>query len=35
MVAQSKQRVDLTLALLARFRVKGDVAEMFPLGMLT
>jgi hypothetical protein len=35
MVAKSTARVDLTRALLARFRVKGDVAEMFTLGLIT
>ena len=35
MVAQSTARVDLTRALVARFRVKGDVAELFTLGMMT
>jgi hypothetical protein len=27
--------VDLTMALFARFRVNGDVAEMFALHMIT
>jgi hypothetical protein len=35
MVAQSTARVDRTRALVARFRGKGDVAEMFTLGLMT
>jgi IS1 family transposase len=35
MVAQSTARVDLTRTLLARFRVKGDVAELFTRGLIT
>jgi hypothetical protein len=35
MVAKSTARVDLTRARVARFRVKGDVAEMFTLGLIT
>jgi hypothetical protein len=35
MVAKSTARVDRTRALVARFRVKGDVAEMFTLGLIT
>jgi IS1 family transposase len=35
MVAKSTARVDLTRALVARFRVKGDVAELFTLGLIT
>ena len=35
MVSKSKEMVDLTMALFARFRVNGNVAEIFTLGMLT
>jgi hypothetical protein len=35
MVAKSTARVDRTRALVARFRVKGDVAEMFTLDLIT
>jgi IS1 family transposase len=35
MVAKSTARVDRTRALVARFRVKGDVAEMFTLSLIT
>jgi hypothetical protein len=34
-VSKSKDMVDLTLALFARFRVNGDVAEIFTLDMIT
>jgi IS1 family transposase len=34
-VSKSKDIVDLTMALFARFRVNGDVAEIFALDMLT
>jgi insertion element IS1 protein InsB len=34
-VSKSKAMVDLTMALFARFRVNGDVAEMFALDMMT
>jgi insertion element IS1 protein InsB len=34
-VSQSKVMVDLTMALFARFRVNGDVAEIFALEMIT
>jgi hypothetical protein len=35
LVAKSTARVDRTRALVARFRVKGDVAEMFTLALMT
>jgi IS1 family transposase len=35
MVAKSTARVDLSRALVARFRGKGDVAELFTLGLIT
>jgi IS1 family transposase len=34
-VSKSKDMVDLTMALLTRFRVNGDVAEIFTLDMIT
>ena len=34
-VSKSKEMVDLTMALFARFRVNGDVAETFTLDMIT
>jgi insertion element IS1 protein InsB len=34
-VSKSKEMVDLTLALFARFRVNGDVADVFALDMIT
>jgi hypothetical protein len=34
-VSKSKDMVDLTMALFARFRVHGDVAEIFTLDMIT
>jgi insertion element IS1 protein InsB len=34
-VSKSKVMVDLTMALFARFRVNGDVAEIFALEMIT
>jgi insertion element IS1 protein InsB len=34
-VSKSKDMVDLTMALFARFRVNGDVAEIFTLDMIT
>jgi insertion element IS1 protein InsB len=34
-VSTSKDMVDLTMALFARFRVNGDVAEIFALDMIT
>ena len=34
-VSKSKAMVDLTMALFARFRVNGDVAEIFSLDMIT
>jgi insertion element IS1 protein InsB len=34
-VSKSKDMVNLTLALFARFRVNGDVAEIFALHMIT
>ena len=34
-VSKSKAMVDLTMALFARFRVNGDVAEIFTLDMIT
>jgi insertion element IS1 protein InsB len=34
-VSKSKEMVDLTMALFARFRVNGDVAEIFALDMIT
>jgi insertion element IS1 protein InsB len=35
MVSKSKAMVDLTMALFARFRVNGDVAEIVALDMIT
>jgi hypothetical protein len=35
MVSKSKEVVDLTMALFARFRVNGNVAEIFALDMIT
>jgi len=35
MVSKAKARVDLTMALFARFRVNGNVAEIFTLDMIT
>jgi IS1 family transposase len=34
-VSTAKEMVDLTMALFARFRVNGDVAEIFTLDMIT
>ena len=34
-VSKSKEMVDLTMALFARFRVNGDVAEIFTLDIIT
>jgi len=34
-VSKAKERVELTMALVARFRVNGDVAEIFTLNMIT
>jgi hypothetical protein len=34
-VSKSAEMVDLTMALFARFRVNGNVAEMFALHMIT
>jgi len=34
-VSKSRAMVDLTMALFARFRVNGDVAEIFALDMIT
>jgi insertion element IS1 protein InsB len=34
-VSRAKEMVDLTMALFARFRVNGNVSEMFTLGMIT
>jgi hypothetical protein len=34
-VSKAKNMVDLTIALFARFRVNGDVAEIFTLDMIT
>jgi hypothetical protein len=34
-VSKAKDMVELTMALFARFRVNGDVAEIFPLDMIT
>jgi insertion element IS1 protein InsB len=34
-VSKAKNMVDLTMALFARFRVNGDVAEIFRLDMIT
>ena len=34
-VSKSKEMVDLTMALFARFRVNGNVAEIFTLDMIT
>jgi insertion element IS1 protein InsB len=34
-VSKAKEMVELTLALFARFRVNGDVAEIFTLDMIT
>ena len=35
MVSKAKAMVGLTMALFARFRVNGDVAEIFTLDMIT
>jgi insertion element IS1 protein InsB len=35
MVSKAKAMVDLTMALFARFRVNGDVAEIFTLDTIT
>jgi insertion element IS1 protein InsB len=35
MVSKAKDMVELTVALLARFRINGDVAEIFTLEMMT
>ena len=35
MVSKAKDMVELTMALFARFRVNGDVAEIFTLDMIT
>ena len=35
MVSKSQEMVDLTMALFARFRVNGNVAEIFALPMIT
>jgi insertion element IS1 protein InsB len=34
-VSRAKEMVDRTIALFARFRVNGDVSEIFTLGMIT
>ena len=34
-VSRAKAMVDLTMALFARFRVNGDVSEIFTLSMIT
>jgi hypothetical protein len=34
-VSKSEKKVDLIMALFARFQVNGDVAEMFALHMIT
>ena len=34
-VSRAKEMVDLTMALFARFRVNGDVSEIFTLSMIT
>jgi insertion element IS1 protein InsB len=34
-ISRAKEMVDLTIALFARFRVNGDVAEIFALDMIT
>jgi insertion element IS1 protein InsB len=34
-ISKSKDIVDLTMALFTRFRVNGDVMEMFALDMIT
>jgi insertion element IS1 protein InsB len=34
-VSKAKAMVDLTMALFARFRVNGDLAEIFTLDMIT
>jgi insertion element IS1 protein InsB len=34
-VSRAKEMVDLTMALFARFRVNGNVSEIFTLGMIT
>jgi insertion element IS1 protein InsB len=34
-VSKAKEMVDLTIALFARFRVNGDVSEIFTLSMIT
>jgi hypothetical protein len=35
MVSKAKDMVELTMALFARFRINGDVAEIFTLDMIT
>ena len=35
MVSKAKDMVDLTMALLARFRVNGNAAEIFTRDMIT
>jgi hypothetical protein len=34
-ISKAKEMVELTMALFARFRVNGDVAEIFTLNMIT
>ena len=34
-ISRAKEMVDLPMALFARFRVNGDVAEIFALDMIT
>ena len=34
-VSKAKEMVELTMALFARFRVNGDVSEIFTLNMIT
>jgi insertion element IS1 protein InsB len=34
-VSESREMVDLTMALFARFRVNGSVSEIFTLNMIT
>jgi insertion element IS1 protein InsB len=34
-ISRAKEMVDLTMALFARFRVNGNVAEIFALDMIT
>jgi hypothetical protein len=34
-VSKATEMVDLTMALFARFRVNGDVAEIFTLAIIT